>query len=176
MKRIVVVGTTGAGKTTLARRLAQRLGVPHVELDAIYWGPDWTEATTEDFCARTAQALEGAAWVADGNYHKVRDIVWGRADTVVWLDYNLALIMYRLLRRTVRRVVTQEELWAGNRESLRTALLQRDSILLWALQTYKKRRRNYPELFRRPEYAHLRVVHLRSPRATASWLAGLPPI
>src|SRR5205809_1832315 len=88
-RRVVVVGTTGSGKTTLAGRLAQRLGVPHVELDALHWEANWVEAGDEVFRERAARALTGSAWVVDGNYSKVRDIVWGRADMVVWLDYPL---------------------------------------------------------------------------------------
>lgn len=172
-QRIAVVGTTGTGKTTLAQCIAQALDIPHVELDAIHWLPNWTPAPLTVFRERTAQALSGDRWVVDGNYGKVRDIVWSRADTVVWLNYALPVIMGRLVWRTLRRVVTQEALWSGNRESLQTTLFSRDSILLWALQTYRRRRREYPVLFAMPEYAHLTVVRLCSPRATAGWLSKL---
>jgi adenylate kinase family enzyme len=167
------VGTSGSGKTTTAGQVARRLNIPHIELDALHWEPNWTEAPIEVFRARVTQALNSEAWVVDGNYSKVRDIVWGRADTVVWLDYALAVIMWQLLHRTVRRSVTQEELWSGNRESLSKALFSRESILLWALQTYKRRRREYPALLGKPENAHLAVVHLRSPRETRQWLTNL---
>ncbi len=171
-QRISVVGTTGSGKTTLARQISQRLAIPHVELDALHWQPNWTEVSLDIFRDRTQQALSSNRWVVDGNYSKVRDIVWSRADTVVWLDYTLPVIMTRLLRRTFRRVVLQEELWSGNRETLQLAL-SRDSILLWALRTYKKKRREYPILFEQPDYAHLKVVHLRSPKTTNAWLSSL---
>ena len=173
LRRIAVIGTTGSGKTTMAQRLSQRLGLPHVELDALHWGPNWTEAPVEVFRQRTAEALSGDAWAVDGNYRDVRDIVWGRADTVVWLDYSLWVIMARLLWRTLRRIVTREELWGGNREHFRAQFLSRDSLFLWALQTYWRRRREFPILLNQPEQAHLAVVHLRSPRATRAWLAGL---
>jgi len=114
-KRISVVGTTGSGKTTFARELAQRLGVPHVELDALHWEPNWTEAPLEVFRARVDLALRGEAWVIDGNYSKVRDIIWSRADTVVWLDYALPIILWQLLKRTLKRVFIREELWGKNR-------------------------------------------------------------
>jgi adenylate kinase family enzyme len=171
-QRIAVVGTTGSGKTTLARCLAQRLEVPHVELDALHWGPDWIPAPTAVFRECTAQALSGSQWVVDGNYSQVRDIVWGRADTVVWLDYALPVVMGRLMWRTLKRVVTREELWSGNREGVQ-GTLSNDSILLWALRTYWRRRKEYPALFASPERAHLTVVRLRSPRATGDWLSSL---
>ncbi|HNS51889.1 MAG TPA: AAA family ATPase [Anaerolineae bacterium] len=172
--RITVVGTSGSGKTTLARRLAGRLGVPHVELDALHWGPNWTPAETAVFAERTVQALSGAAWVTDGNYSKVRDFVWRRAATLVWLDYSLPVILGRMVWRTVRRVVTREELWNQNREEFAASFLSRESIILWALKTYRRRRREYPVLLAHSEYAHLRVVHLRSPREAERWLQSLP--
>lgn len=177
-RRTAVVGTSGSGKTTLASRLAQRLGVLHVELDAIHWGPDWTPAPRDLFRERTAQALGGEAWTTDGNYSAVRDIVWSRADTVVWLDYPLPLIMVRVTGRTVRRFITRERLWNENRERFRESFFSRDSIILWALCTYRRRRREYPMLFRQPEYAHLDVVRLRSPRAAREWLGmqGAPTV
>ena len=171
-RRIAVVGTTGAGKTTLARGLAQGLGLRHVELDALYWEPKWTPATTDAFRKRAAQALSGDGWVVDGNYGQVRDIIWSRADTIVWLDYSLPVIFWRLVWRTFWRVGTQAELWNGNRERLREQFFSRDSLFLWALRTYRKRRGQYPMLFAQPEHAHLTVVHLCSPRATRAWLAG----
>jgi adenylate kinase family enzyme len=171
--RISVVGTSGSGKTTVAGQIAQRLGIPHVELDALHWESNWTEAPIEVFRTRVVQALSGETWAVDGNYGKVRDIVWGRADTVVWLDYTLAVILWQLLRRTVQRSLTQEELWSGNRETLSKALFSRESILLWALKTYRWRKKEYPALLGRPEHAHLKLVHLRSPRETHEWLSTL---
>jgi adenylate kinase family enzyme len=171
-RRINVVGTTGSGKTTTARRLAERLEIPHVEMDALNWGPNWAPADRDTLRERVAQALVGEAWVVDGNYSSVRDIVWGRADTIVWLDFSLLVTMTQLTRRTVRRVATKEELWGGNRERW-TNFCTRDSILWWGLTTYRRRRREYPMLLAQPEYAHLAVVHLRSPRKARKWLAGI---
>jgi adenylate kinase family enzyme len=174
MNRVIVIGTTGSGKTTVARTIAQRLDLPHIELDALNWGPDWAEVPPEVFRARVAEAVAAARWVVDGNYSKARDLVWPRADTVVWLDFALPVILWRLLRRTVTRVASHEELWSGNRERLRTAFLSRDSLFVWALQTYRRRRRQYPELLRRPEHAHLTLIRLRTPREADTWLDALP--
>ena len=171
--RIVVVGTTGSGKTTLARHLARRLKVTHVELDALHWDPNWTSTPTPIFRDRTAAALGGAAWTVDGNYSKVRDIIWARADTVIWLDYSLPLILWRLSRRTLWRLITRVELWNGNRERFREQFFSRDSLFLWVLSTYRRRRQEYPPLFARPEYAHLMVVHLRSPRSSRRLLVAV---
>jgi adenylate kinase family enzyme len=173
LRRVVVVGTTGSGKTTLARTLAQRLNAPHVELDALHWEPNWQPASSGIFRERTAQALVGESWVVDGNYSLVRDITWERADTIVWLDYALPLILARLTRRTFWRIATRVELWNGNHERLRATLLTRDSILVWALTTYRRRKRDYSSMQSEPRYAHLAVVRLRSPRAARQWLAAV---
>jgi len=173
MPRISVVGTSGSGKTTLASQMAQRLAIPHVELDYLHWEPNWVEVSDEVMRERVSLALAGECWVVDGNYSVVRDIVWGRADTVVWLDYSLTVIMSRLLRRTFVRSFTQEEVCNGNRESLQKAFFGPDSILLWALQTYQKKRREYPLLFQKPEYSHINFLHLRSPKAARDWLMSL---
>jgi adenylate kinase family enzyme len=172
MQRVVVVGTSGTGKTTVASRIATTLGAPHVELDSLHWGPGWTEAPYDEFRSRTIEATSGESWVADGNYGVVRDILWGRADTVVWLDYPLRVAFWRTLRRTVRRILTREELWNGNREGL-SALVGPDSMPLWVLKTHRRRRREYPELFASTEYSHLTVVRHGSIGETERWLAGL---
>ncbi len=172
-ERIAVVGVTGSGKTTLARTLAQRFNVPHVEFDSLYWGPGWTETPREVFRERVAQALSKAAWAADGNYSQARDIVWSRATALVWLDYDWPMIFWRLASRTFQRVAAREELWNGNRENWREALFSRDSLFLWALKSRPKHRREYPALLAHPTYAHLWVVRLRSPLVTHRWLADL---
>ncbi|PSB09348.1 adenylate kinase [filamentous cyanobacterium CCP1] len=172
-QRISIVGTTGSGKTTLARQVAQRLQIRHVELDALHWEPNWTAVSDEVFQARVMDALKGDCWVVDGNYSEVRDLIWRQADTVVFLDYSFWLVLGRLLRRTWRRSLQQEELWNGNRETFRKSFFSQESILLWMLQTYPQRRKKYPALLQRSEYAHLSVIHLRSPKMAGEWLSHL---
>ncbi len=172
MQRINIVGTSCSGKTTLARDVSRRLGVPHVEIDALFWEPNWTEPAEPVFRDRLERALSRDAWVADGGYDRARDLTWGRADTVVWLDYPLPLVLGRWARRTVRRIRTQEEFWpgTGNRESIRNAL-RRDGLLWWILRTHRGRRRRMVErLAQRPDLA---VVRLRTPAETDDWLAAL---
>lgn len=169
-QRIVITGTTCAGKTTLARALGEKLHIPHVELDALFWGPGWTPAPTETFRSAVAEALSGDAWTTDGNYSKARDIVWGRADTLVWLDYPFPVIMGRLITRTLRRVVTREMLWNDNHETWRGAFFSRDSLFLWAIKTHARRRRDTPQLLQEPAYQHLAVIRLHSPQAARTWL------
>ncbi len=173
MKRISIVGTTGSGKTTLARTLARHMNVPHIELDALNWEPGWKEVPLEIFRERVAQAVAAPSWTCDGNYSKLEGIVWRHADTVVWLDYGFGVNLSRLLRRTARRVCTGEECCNGNRERL-LKVFSRDSILLWFFKTHRRRRRQYPAMLARPENAHLKIVRLRSPRQADAWLRRFP--
>jgi adenylate kinase family enzyme len=175
MQRISVVGTSGSGKTTLARDISQLLCIPHVELDYLHWEPNWVEVSDDIFLTKVSQALSGDTWVVDGNYGKVRDIVWSRADTIVFLNYSLPVIMNRLIRRTFSPVLTQEEVCNGNRESWQKTF-SRDSVLLWALQTYNRNRTQYPLLFQKPEFAHINVVQMDTPQATQDWLLLSCPV
>ncbi len=172
-RRIVVIGATGSGKTTMARQIAARLGIPHVELDALHWEAGWVEAPPEVLRERVRAASGGDAWVFDGNYSVVRDILWPRADTVVWLDLPLRVVLWRLWWRTLDRGLMRRELWNGNRERLYTHFFTRDSLFLWVLQTYPRRRREYPALLSRPEHAHLTVIRLRTAREARRWLDSL---
>jgi adenylate kinase family enzyme len=173
MRRVAIVGSTGAGKTTLAARLAERLGVPHVELDALYWQAGWQPVSEPVFRQRVTAAL-GDCWVTDGNYGQARDLIWGRADTLVWLDVPLVLALWRVIARTLTRIAKREVLWNENRETVRDALLSRDSLVLYLFESHRRHRKQYPQLMALPEYAHLQTAHLRSSRAVTRWLESLP--
>jgi hypothetical protein len=171
MDRINVVGTSCSGKTMLARQIAARLDAPHVELDALFWGPGWEPVPGELFRSRVAAAVRGDRWVIDGGYSTVRPIIWDRTDTIVWLDYPLRVVLMRWARRTVGRIRSREEFWpgSGNRESVANAL-RRGGLLWWILSTHRGRRRRIAaELAHRPDFA---VVHLRSPAETDAWARG----
>ncbi len=169
-----MVGSTGSGKTTFARRLAQILSVDFVELDALNWEANWTMAAEHAFHAKIDAATSQDSWVVDGNYggRGAREIVWGRADTVIWLDYPLWLILARLARRNLSRIKTGEEIWpgTGNRETVRNSFFSSDSLYVWALKSYRRRNRLLPELLARPEYAHLALHRFREPREAEQWL------
>jgi adenylate kinase family enzyme len=164
VRRVAVVGNSGSGKSTLAAALAARLGVPHVELDSIYHQPGWEPLPREEFRARVADRIAGDGWVVDGNYSAVRDLVWARADTVVWYDLPRRTVMRQVVVRTVSRAVTRRELWNGNREPL-TALFRLDpehSIIRWAWSRHGKYRRRYSAAAADPAYAGLTFVRIGS--------------
>jgi adenylate kinase family enzyme len=169
--RVLVVGTSGAGKTALAARLARRLGGPHIELDEFKHGPNWTERSAEEMRTRTAAAIAGVdVWVVDGNYTEVRDVVWPRATTLVWLDYPRHLVMRRVVRRSIARAVTRRELWNGNRSDWRR-WGDPDHPIRWAWRTHRAKREEYERLSALPEWSNLEVMRLRRPREAKSLLS-----
>ena len=162
----IVTSASGSGGTTLGRELAHRLSVPFHELDAFHFGPDWTEATATELRARVEPVLAEASWVVDGGYWgKLGDLVLERAELVVWLDVPRRIWLPRLVLRTLRRIMRRETLWSGNRETLRGAFFSRDSLLLYALRNFGRRRRRYPA-----RLARFNHVRLRSPREVERWL------
>jgi adenylate kinase family enzyme len=173
--RIVIIGTSGVGKSTIARTLSATHYLPHVELDALYWAPGWTPVPADVFRARVDAATAGDAWVSCGNYSVVRDLLWSRADTFVWLDYSLPRTLWRVVCRTIHRRRTRELLWNTNRESLRKQLFTRDSLFWWVLTTFFKRRREFPPLLAAQSAAGKTALRFRRPRDTAAWLRSLTP-
>jgi adenylate kinase family enzyme len=172
MRRVSVVGNSGSGKSTVAATLAERLGVTPTELDAINHQAGWTPLPVDEFRRQVTAVVEGDTWVVDGNYSAVRDIVWSRADTVVWLDLPRWLVMKRVTTRTLRRVVRRRELWNGNRERWRN-LFTRDkyeSVILWSWTQHGKYHDRYAAAREDPANAHLHFVQLRSPREIADFL------
>ncbi len=144
MQRVVVFGTTGSGKSRLAEQLSQRTGLRVIELDRLYWGRDWQPAPLELFRHRVEREIRDGGWIVVGIYGQVRDLTWKAADTLVWLDLPFPLVFWRLLRRTIWRSITREDLWGtGNRESLVRTFFTRQSILLWAIKTHRRNRERF---------------------------------
>ena len=151
--------------------------MPHVELDALAWGPNWTLVPVDVFQERVARAVEGETWVIDGNYggRGAQGLVLPRADTVIWLDPPLRVIFARLFLRALRRIRSGEELWpgTGNRETFRNQFLSRDTLFWWAIKTHTRRRRVLPQVLARPECAHLVVLRFRRDSDAEVWLSAV---
>ena len=165
-RRVVVRGSSGSGKTTLARRLAALLDVPHVELDAIHHQPGWTPLPREPFRAAVDEALPAdGGWVVDGNYDQlVGDIPLGRADALVWLDLPRWRVVRRLAWRTLRRTLTREELWNGNREhwSNLTSLDPERNLVVWSWTHHDAYRDRLAAIRVDPALADLTIHHVRT--------------
>ncbi len=163
VQRISVVGNSGSGRSTLARRIATALDIPHLELDSVFHQPGWQPLDTGEFRQRVSDFTDRPAWVVDGNYSRVRDIVWSRADTVIWLDLPRHRVMRQLIWRTVRRMATRAELWNGNREEWRFLFNREESILAWAWTSHHTYRQRYLSAQADPANGHLEFIRLRTP-------------
>ena len=176
MRRFVVVGTSGSGKSTFANALAERLGVPHVELDGLYHRPNWTHVTDAELIAQIDDALDRDGWVVDGNYSSVRRLTWGKADAIVWLDYPKWFVMQRMVRRSLARGLTRRELWHGNTERLRN-LVKRDpdeNIVLWAWKTHEQNRTRYDVAFSADEWCDKVLMRFKRASAARAFLVAIP--
>jgi len=171
--RILILGRTGSGKTTLARELASARGAPHVELDSLYFAADFSTAPLPVLRERTSAAIAGDRWVTDGNKRAVRDLVWPRADTIVWLDYSAHVSLWRLAKRARIRTsaLSARAAETGRRSALPQQMLAAARGVLTALRSHRGQRRDYPRMFAEPANRHLAVARLRSPAATREWLA-----
>jgi adenylate kinase family enzyme len=172
-QRFVIIGTTGAGKSTLAKRLAETIRGDYIELDALHWEPNWVRAPLDVFRARAQAATRSDCWVAAGNFQVLQDIIWTKAEVVIWLDYSLPLIFWQLLRRTIDRAITHEELWSGNVDHniwMHLKFWSADSHFNTLFRTYWRRKREFPNYFLLQQYEHLVFLHFRMPRETKLWL------
>ncbi|MBB5081748.1 adenylate kinase [Nonomuraea endophytica] len=173
MRRILVVGISGAGKSTMARALSARFAAPYHEMDALYFnGPGW--AVNDDFADQVAEITASPAWIFDSfGYPAVRDLLWERADTVVWLDYRRRVIMPRILRRSLRRTILRESIFGGNRETVMD-WFRRDHPAWWAWSQHAARRADIQRRADDPRFAPLRVLRFGTPRSAAEWLNERP--
>jgi len=172
--RINVIGTSGSGKTTFGRELASALQIPFIELDAIFWGPDWSEPDDSELFPKLSAALAGDHWVLDGNYTRTLDIKWERVETVIWLDFSFPRTVTQAVKRAVTRIISQEEIWpdTGNRESLKK-LFSRDSIVLWTIQAYSRNKKKYPRYIASEQYRSIISHRIRSPNQAKIFLQSV---
>lgn len=176
LRRIAVVGCSGAGKSTLARRVASRIGVPHVELDAIYHQAGWKPLESASFRTIVTERCASDGWVVDGNYRAVRPLVWAQAQAVLWLDYPRSLVMRQIVSRTFARALFRTELWNGNRERLGDIVRWKPerSIIRWAWTQHARYRMTYEAAITDPAHEHL-VFHRFRTHAEADAFVQLLP-
>ncbi len=168
MRRIAVVGASCSGKTTFADRLSQILQIPHIELDVLHWGPNWT--IRDDFEINVLQMIEQECWIVDGNYKNVREAIFSKADSILWLNYSFHKVFARALKRTVPRVFSGETIYADNRETFFTTFFSSDSILWWVIKTHKQRKVEYSSLFSSQKFSHLNVFDFKHPKQCSNYL------
>jgi len=167
VKRILVGGSTGAGKTTMARLLAERLSLTHIEVDGLFHGPGWVPR--EQFVEDVDAATSGTGWVVDHDYAAARHLVWPRIDTFVWLDYSRIVCEWRVIRRSVPRAMLRRELWNGNRERFFAMFTDPEHPVQWCWRHHARKRAEFEARIAEPGHAHVTVVRLRRPREARAW-------
>lgn len=142
--KINVVGTSGSGKSTFSRKLAQVLKFPYIEMDRIFWQPNWQEPSNEKFFKDLEIALNQEKWVLDGNYTRTIPIKWKNVETIIWLDYSFTRTIFQAVKRAVQRSISKEEFWegTGNTESFRRIFFSKESIIWWSIKTHSKVKKN----------------------------------
>lgn len=161
--KINIIGTSGSGKSTLARRIAAELAIPYIEMDRLYWRPNWQGTEDDALWSRLENTLAATEdWVLDGNYNRTRPVKWRNVDLVVWVDYGFARTLYQAVSRAFRRAWHKQELWpgTGNRESFRRSFFSRESIIIWTIKTWRSNRERYEADMRNPQYDHIRFVRI----------------
>lgn len=161
--KINIIGTSGSGKSTLARRIAAELAIPYIEMDRLYWRPNWQGTEDDALWAKLENTLAATEdWVLDGNYNRTRPVKWRNVDLVVWVDYGFARTLYQAVRRAFRRAWHKQELWpgTGNCESFRRSFFSRESIIIWTIKTWRSNRERYEADMRNPQYNHIHFVRI----------------
>lgn len=173
MERCWIRGTSGSGKTTLGLLAGERLGIPAIDLDELYWLPGWQTRSKEEFAALVKEATARPCWILSGNYQSIREAVEASADTIIWLDYPFPLVLGRMLRRTFRRVFRGELCCNGNREEVIKSFFTRESVIWWCITTHRRRHRQCLEFLAGPTQEGQTRLRHRHPRETAAWLESL---
>ena len=173
MRRINVIGTSGSGKSTFARTLANKLNYPHIEMDAIFWQKNWRQLDDKEFFQKLENTLNKEVWVLDGNYTRTLSIKWRQIDTIIWIDFSFTRTLYQAISRAISRIIDKKELWpnTSNRESL-NMLFSKNSIVLWTLKTYLKNKRKNASFITDPNWSHLKFIRLTSPKHCEQFLNG----
>jgi len=176
MQRIHLIGGSGAGKTTVGRLLAERLGLPFIDLDELFWEPGWVEVGHAELARRLAPHLVAPGWVVAGNYNLTTEAhVWPRITQLVVLDLPYPTMLWRAFRRTLVRGFTGAPCCNGNRESV-WRLFHRDGVVRYLTRTWRRRHRRYAGLAGEAALQHARVMHLRTPREVREFIAALPAL
>ena len=174
MERIVIIGTSCSGKSHLAKILSTKHNVPNIALDELHWLPNWKERPTDEFFNLVKESVEGEKWVLDGNYSVVREAVWLRATTIIWLNYSFPLVLFRAIKRSIIRATTKEELFSGNVETFRQSFFSKDSIILWVIKTHHAKKREYPALLSSQLASSAEVKIFTKPSQVTEYVNSLP--
>ncbi|AWT49114.1 adenylate kinase [Psychrobacter sp. YP14] len=173
MKKLNVLGTSGSGKSTFAKALADKLDCSYVEMDGLFWLDNWQHVDDQTFIKNIEKALDKPAFVLDGNYSRTIPIKWKDIDTVIWLNYSFPLVLFRAFRRAIFRTISRKKLWGTNNVENLTRLFSKKSIIWWTITTHHKNRKKVRQLINKPEHQHIKFIELTKPIEAKTLLKSL---
>lgn len=171
MKRIAVIGTSCAGKSTFSQKLSIILGYPYIELDSLFWGHNWTKR--KEFLDDVRICVQEENWILDGNYGSAREFIWNRATTIIILNLPFYHIFYRAIFRTLKRILTKEAIFNSNVETFNNAFFSMDGIPYWVIKTYRKHKKKYKQLVNSRKFSHIDFIELKSSKEVTQYLTNL---
>ena len=170
--KINVVGTSGSGKSTFSKKLSRKINHSYIEMDELHWKSDWIESNTEDFFEKLKKKLSSENWILDGNYFKAQDIKWEKTNQVIFLDLPFWVVFFRVIRRSIFRVIKREKLWHGNKESFVNLFFSKESMILHTIRSFQKNRDRFHELSRSKKYKYIEFVKLKSQKEIDEFLSN----
>lgn len=173
MKKIMICGSIGAGKTTLAKALSKKLNIAHTELDSVYWLPGWQMRPAEQMQELINKTTSVDRWIICGNFNAFKELTRDRADTIIWLDYPFLICFWQALKRSIRNIKTHQKCCNGNQDTWRRLFFSKNSILLWLIRTFRRRNKRYETMMQDPFYKNKAFIRLKSRKEAEKWLAGL---
>ena len=173
--RLLIIGANGAGKSVLARRLSEIYGIRHIELDRLFWKPEWEKSSVEEFVEKIKFELDkNNEWIVDGNYYRmIGDVVWKDANVIIWLDYGMGLVARRVIGRTIKNIIQKRKLFDNNVDTFKRMLTPKDSIIVWSLKTFSRKRRKYKFLFENHSDEGVEFLRFRKPGEVEEYFKGL---
>ena len=171
--KINIIGTSGSGKSTFSKQIAQKLNIPHIELDGLFWKENWTPSSDQKFFTNIEKAINSENWILDGNYDRTQHIKWDKVDQIIFLDMPFYLVLFRIIKRSLIRSLTRKKLWAGNQENILKHLFTKDSLILWVIKTFHKNRREYSLLENNNEIPNINFIRLKSKRQLKAFYESL---
>lgn len=174
--KINIIGTSGSGKSTFGRQIAEVLAIPYIEMDRLYWRANWQGTPDDEFLVTLEKTLAASPdWVLDGNYNRTRDVKWRDVDLVVWIDRGFSRTLWQAVTRAFRRAWHKQELWTGtgNRESFRRSFFSKDSIIIWTIKTWRSNRKRYKADMLNPQYAHIRFLRITRQQEAETLITSL---
>lgn len=171
-KRIFIIGCSSSGKTTLGKKLAENMGLSHSDLDDFYWLENWQSRSKPDFIQNVQNIIEKDSWVISGNYSSVFDYIWQKSDSVIWLDYSFLLVLWRGIKRSLSRVITNEKVCNNNYESFRN-IFRKESTIRWICASYAKNRMKYNKYFDSNSSLNRELFHFKTPKLLQLFISNL---